>query len=71
MKRQGYYRAQILEIIITVLALATMLYAIKVDSKYQADFDRTLKAHPECATSGSMSSIRACVKTYKRLEKLK
>lgn len=71
MKRQGYYKMQVLEVIITLLAFAVMLYAMKVDSKYQADFDKVLKAHPECATSGSMSSIRACVKTYKRLEKLK
>ena len=71
MKRQGYCIMQVLEVIIILLAFAAMLYAMTVDLKYQADFDRILKAHSECATSGSMSSIRACVKTYKRLEKLK
>lgn len=71
MKRQGYCIMQVLEVIIILLAFAAMLYAMKVDLKYQADFGRILKTHSECATSESMSSIRACVKTYKRLEKLK
>lgn len=35
MKRQSYYGAQILEIIITVLALSTMFYAMKVGLKCQ------------------------------------